>query len=106
MAKENERRESQGKAPVRVRVGIHTGPLVVGNIGSPSRINYTVVGDTVNTTQRLESLGKEIAPDNEVIVLMSETTVGRLPAEFRTEPVGSYQVKGRLEPVSVYQLIL
>ena len=106
MAKDNQHRVSQGKAPVRVRVGIHTGPLVVGNIGSPSRINYTVVGDTVNTTQRLESLGKEIAPDNEVIVLMSETTVSRLPSEFRTEPVGSYQVKGRLEPVSVHQLIL
>ncbi len=106
MAKENQRRASIGKAPVRVRVGVHTGPLVVGNIGSPSRINYTVVGDTVNTTQRLESLGKEIAPHDEVIVLMSETTASRLPSEFRTEPAGSFQVKGRLEPVSVHQLIL
>ena len=92
-------------APVRVRVGVHTGPLVVGNIGSPSRINYTVVGDTVNTTQRLEALGKEIAPHDEVIVLMSETTASRLPAEFRTKPAGSFQVKGKSETVSVYQLI-
>jgi len=106
MAKDNKRRALQGKPPVRIRVGIHTGPLVVGNIGSPSRINYTVVGDTVNTTQRLESLGKEIAPHDEVIVLMSETTASRLPSEFRTEPAGSFQVKGRLEPVSVHQLIL
>jgi adenylate cyclase len=106
MAKENQRRASQGKAPVRVRVGIHTGPLVVGNIGSPSRINYTVVGDTVNTTQRLESLGKEFAPNDMVVVLISDETASRLPSEFRTEPAGSFQVKGRLKPVSVHQLIL
>ncbi len=106
MAKENERRASQGKPPVRVRVGIHTGPLVVGNIGSPSRINYTVVGDTVNTTQRLESLGKEFAPNDMVVVLISDETASRLPSEFRTEPAGSFQVKGRLKPVSVHQLIL
>jgi adenylate cyclase len=106
MAEENQRRASQGKAPVRVRVGIHTGPLVVGNIGSPSRINYTVVGNTVNTTQRLESLGKEVAPNDTVIILISDETASRLPDEFRTEPTGSFQVKGRSEPVSVHRLIL
>lgn len=105
IAAENERRRSEGRSPVRVRVGVHTGPLVVGNIGAPSRINYTVVGDTVNTTQRLESLGKEIAPHDEVIVLMSETTANRLPAEFRTKPTGSFHVKGKSETVTVYQLI-
>jgi adenylate cyclase len=106
MATENEHRVLKGMAPVRVRVGVHTGPLVVGNIGSPSRINYTVVGDTVNTTQRLESLGKEVAPDDEVIVLMSEITASRLPTEFQTKPAGSFQIKGKLEPVLVHQLIL
>ena len=105
IAKENERRLADGKAAIRIRVGIHTGPLVVGNIGAPSRINYTVVGDTVNTTQRLESLGKEIAPDDDVTVLISDTTKARLPEEFRTETAGSFQVKGKLEPVLVHRLI-
>jgi adenylate cyclase len=105
IAAENERRLSEGRDPVRVRVGVHTGPLIVGNIGAPSRINYTVVGDTVNTTQRLESLGKEIAPDDEVIVLISGTTASMLPTEFRTELAGSFQVKGRVEPVAVHRLI-
>jgi adenylate cyclase len=73
---------------------------------APSRINYTIVGDTVNTTQRLESLGKEIAPEDEVVVLISEATSSRLPAEFRTKSVGSFQVKGRAEPVSIRQLIV
>jgi adenylate cyclase len=106
MAKENEIRAAKGKALVRLRVGVHTGPLVVGNIGAPSRINYTVVGDTVNTTQRLEALGKEIAPHAEVIVLMSEKTASGLPTEFQTKPAGSFHVKGRMEPVAVHQLIL
>lgn len=106
MAASNKQRMSAGKDPVRIRVGIHTGPLVVGNIGAPSRVNYTVVGDTVNTTQRLESLGKEVAPDDEVIVLLSETTRGELSAEFHTKPAGSFHVKGRIEPVLVHQLIL
>ena len=86
---------------MRVRVGIHTAPLVVGNIGAPSRINYTVVGDTVNTTQRLESLGKEIAPDDEVVILISEATLNRLPAEFhqigRIVP-GERENRIRLDP--------
>ena len=106
IATENKRRVSEGKFPVRVRVGIHTGPLVVGNIGAPSRINYTIVGDTVNTTQRLESLGKEIAPDDEVVVLMSDATLQRLPAGFNTESAGSFQVKGRAEAVSIHQLTI
>ena len=106
IAAENRQRVAGGEAPVRVRIGIHTGPLVVGNIGAPSRINYTVVGDTVNTTQRLEALGKEVAPDDEVTVLISETTRNALPDDFEVEPAGSFQVKGREEPVSVYRLLV
>ncbi|MDP6805664.1 MAG: adenylate/guanylate cyclase domain-containing protein [Rhodospirillales bacterium] len=106
VADENKRRVVAAKIPVRVRVGIHTGPLVVGNIGAPSRINYTVVGDTVNTTQRLESLGKEVAPDDEVIVLLSGSTRDALPDEFSTSPAGSFHVKGREEPVLVHRLLL
>ena len=48
--------------PLRLRLGLHTGPALVGNIGARDRLNYTLVGDTVNVTQRLEQLGKEVAP--------------------------------------------
>ena len=93
-----------GLPPIRVRIGIHTGPLVVGNIGAPSRINYTVVGDTVNTAQRLESLGKEIDPDAEVCILISARTRARLPDTFPTEPAGTFHVKGKEREVEVYRL--
>ncbi len=102
---ENVARLAAGMKPVRMRVGIHTGPLVVGNIGAPSRVNYTVVGDTVNTAQRLEGLGKEIDPDAEVTILISSTTRAQLPIEFTTDAVGSHLVKGKAERIDVYQLL-
>ena len=52
-------RRAAGKPPIRVRIGLHSGPAVVGNIGAPGRVNFTVVGDTVNVAQRFEQLGKE-----------------------------------------------
>ena len=85
--------------PVRLRIGIHTGPLVVGNIEAPSRVNYTVVGDTVITAQRLEGLGKEVDPDAEGMILISSTTRAQLPVEFKSAAVGSYLVKGKSETI-------
>ena len=102
---DNKRRVAAGKSPIGLRIGIHTGPLVVGNIGAPSRINYTVVGDTVNTTQRLESLGKKVDPDAEVIVLLSAATKSLLPDDFKMKPVGSFQVKGKEAELEVFRLL-
>jgi len=102
---ENVARLAAGLKPVRLRIGIHTGPLVVGNIGAPSRVNYTVVGDTVNTAQRLEALGKEVDPDAEVTILISSATRAQLPVEFKSAAVGSHLVKGKSERIDVYQLL-
>ncbi len=83
LAADNERRVGEGLAPVRIRMGIHMGPVVVGDIGTPTRINYTIVGDAVNATQRLESLGKGIDPDAEAIALVSEEIFEAVPAGFQ-----------------------
>ena len=56
---DNAVRRAAGQPPIRVRIGLHSGPVVVGNIGAPGRVNFTVVGDTVNIAQRFEQLGKE-----------------------------------------------
>ena len=104
IADENMIRQQAEKAPIRIRIGIHTGPLVVGNIGAPSRLNYTVVSDTVNTAQRLEGLGKELTPEAEVSILISSETQRALSSDFGAIEVGSFAVKGKSEEVRVYRL--
>ncbi len=90
--------------PVRLCIGVHSGPVVVGNIGSATRMNYTVVGDTVNTANRLESLGRELLPDAEVAVLLSAATVAALPAGLPVVSLGHHILRGRDEPTEVFTL--
>ena len=105
LAADNEKRQAAGLAPVRMRIGIHTGPVVVGNIGSPGRINYTVVGDTVNAAQRLESLGKELDRGDAATILVSEATAAALGPGFTLEHAGAFAVKGRTRELDVYRLV-
>jgi adenylate cyclase len=106
IASDNAARLAQNLPPVRVRIGIHTGRAVVGNIGAPGRVNYTIVGDTVNTAQRLETLGREaVPPETEVGVLMSDVTAKRLDDTLKVVRLGNFNVKGRAGSVEVYQLL-
>ena len=95
--------------PVRLRVGVHSGPVVVGNIGAPGRVNYTVVGDTVNVAQRFEQLGKEFMTEAEdVIVLVSGDTIAAMKNPETLGPLPTPElrhVKGRDEPEQVYRLV-
>ena len=105
LAADNKRRIAGGLAPVRIRIGIHMGPVVVGDIGAPNRINYTIVGDAVNATQRLESLGKTVDPDAEAITLVSQEIFAALPSGFQLISRGTHLVKGKAEGLDVYQLV-
>ena len=93
-----------------MRIGLHTGPVTVGNIGAPGRINFPVVGDTVNVAQRLEQLGKQhMAESDQVIVLASGATLAALqdPAAAGSARVyvGEQPIRGRAEPEQVYRLL-
>jgi adenylate cyclase len=99
---DNERRTQKGLRPVRLRIGIHTGPAVAGNIGAPGRVNYTLVGDTVNTSQRLEALGKELQPDAKVSIIASESVMAALHDPVPAMPLGSVVLRGRNEPLNVF----
>jgi class 3 adenylate cyclase len=105
MAADNAEREAEGRPAARIRIGIHSGPVVVGNIGAPGRINYTIVGDTVNTCQRLEALGRDFDRGEAATVLVSETVADAVGGVLAVEPVGSYSVKGRSEEVQAFRLI-
>ena len=81
------------------------GPVIVADIGTPNRINYTIVGDVVNATQRLESLGKTVDPDAEAIALVSEEVVAAALDGFQFIEPGAHFVKGKQESLKVFQLI-
>jgi adenylate cyclase len=102
---DNKIRLGKGLDPIRMRIGIHSGTLVVGNIGSSGRINYTVVGDTVNISQRIEQLGKTLCSDDgqEVTILLSETTMNQSNDCLALESVGSHPMKGRNQSIVLYK---
>jgi adenylate cyclase len=103
---ENQLREARGEAPTHIRIGIHSGSATVGNIGAPGRLNYTIIGDTVNIGQRLEQLGKEIHRDNvDVSILISGDTASQLSDAFAPTPVGRNRVKGRVGEIDVFGLL-
>jgi class 3 adenylate cyclase len=102
---DNKNRQIGNQTQMRFRVGLHCGLAVVGNIGAPERMNYTVVGDTVNTAQRMEQLGKEVAADAETIILATENIVHKLDGENSITSVGSLTVKGKIKPVKAYRLL-
>jgi len=103
---DNAARLERGEAPVKVRIGLHTGPVVVGNVGAPGRMNYTIVGDTVNTAQRIEQLAGQAGDDGgEVQILASGDVIAKLlNRDIGTEYAGEFNVKGRVQPVAVHHL--
>lgn len=100
----NEAARRAGRPEMRMRMGIHTGTAVVGNVGALDRWNYTVVGDTVNTAERLQSLGKDYGIDEETVILASGETTDRLPLETALTEVGAVYLRGRSGEMNVWKL--
>lgn len=99
---DNRSSAAAGMPELRVRIGIHTGPVIVGNIGASDRVNYTIIGDTVNVSQRLQELGKLLAPDAATAILISGETASRLDSRFETVPAGKHKLRGRGEATEVF----
>ena len=107
---DNAMRSAGGQPPIRMRIGLHSGPAVVGNIGAPGRVNFTVVGDTVNVANRVEQLGKEFMRDGEDVVLLvsGDTLVAvkdRESLNLNLPEPELRPIKGHDEPVKVYRLV-
>ncbi|UCF96956.1 MAG: hypothetical protein JSV89_17530 [Spirochaetaceae bacterium] len=83
------------------RMGIHTGDTIVGNLGSNERMNYTIIGDSVNLTSRLEGANKLYGTH----VIISESTYRYVADKFLIRPLDIVTVRGRKEPVKIYDLV-
>jgi len=97
----NHHRKSEARKPIDIGVGINTDTVVSGNIGSPKRMDYTVIGDGVNLASRLESACKEY----HARILISENTYRKLRGTYRLREIDRVIVKGKTQPVAIYEVL-
>ncbi|MGB8507270.1 MAG: adenylate/guanylate cyclase domain-containing protein, partial [Pyrinomonadaceae bacterium] len=90
--------EGTTRPRLAIGVGIHTGEATCGVVGAPGRLEYTIIGDTVNLAARLESATKETGD----ALLLSKATAERLGGMYETRPLGDVHVKGKTESTSVF----
>ena len=101
LAAYNQMRVSDGKRPIDIGIGINSDEVVSGNIGSPKRMDYTVIGDGVNLAARLESACKQYGAQ----ILISESTQRNLRGTYRSRAVDWVIVKGKTKPVRVHEIL-
>jgi adenylate cyclase len=97
----NKRWNAAGRPPLRARIGLNTGPMIIGNMGAARKFNYTVIGDSVNLASRLEGVNKEYGTG----LIVSEWTYGAVRERISGRRLDRIAVKGRSAPVTIYELL-
>ena len=98
----NRKWQAEGKIPFDIGIGVNSGEMIAGNIGSTSIMSYTVIGDNVNLGSRLESLNK----DFRTRIIISDATRTRLQTEYPVRALGDVTVKGKTRPVAIFEVVV
>ena len=98
----NRRWAEEGRPQLDIGIGVNSGEMIAGNIGSSSIMSYTVIGDNVNLGARLESLNKDFGTR----IIISDATRLRLDGPYTYRPLGSVVVKGKSRPVDVFEVVV
>ncbi|MEP7014548.1 MAG: adenylate/guanylate cyclase domain-containing protein [Verrucomicrobiota bacterium] len=99
----NRQWSARGLPPMRAGIGINSDVVIAGNMGSKTRLNYTVIGDGVNLASRLEDLTK--TPEYEARIIVSSATLAKAKQRYRTRPLGEVAVKGKQNSTEIYALL-
>jgi adenylate cyclase len=98
----NAKWNSEGRfAELDIGIGVNTGPMIAGNIGSEAVMSYTVIGDAVNLGARLESLNKQYGTR----IIISDATRNQLIGRYEMRPLGDVVVKGKTHPVAIFEVV-
>jgi adenylate cyclase len=101
----NQKWTQTGRPAAQMRIGIFTGRAVAGCVGSKDRLEFTVIGDTVNTASRLESFDKDYAVEDPCRILIGQSTVDRVNGQFVTEFVRTIELKGKAQKTTIYRVL-
>jgi len=99
----NSQQQVRGHPAINVGIGINTDIVIAGNMGSQTRLNYTVIGDGVNLASRLEGLTK--TPEYATRIIISKTTLAKAKGRYQTRSLGEVAVKGKQKPTEIYALL-
>ena len=108
MAVDNERRRRRGEPAIRLRIGVHVGPLFATPLGAAGRLGILLCGDTINVAQRLEEAARGVGADDgrDVTIVASDAVLARAGWGFRFAELGRLPVRGRREPVAAFEVAM
>ncbi|MBI9097123.1 MAG: adenylate/guanylate cyclase domain-containing protein [Spirochaetaceae bacterium] len=102
---QNRERSKQGLFPIKIGIGVHTGPVIGGNLGNSNKLEYTVIGDTVNVASRIENLTKRYKSP----LIISGTTYDHLPKEMKKKidmkAIANVELRGKEKTLTLYSMI-
>lgn len=100
----NQHRAERNEPPLVTGIGVNTGTLIAGGLGTTDRLNYTVIGDTVNATQRIQGMTRMFGESGIVVSENTLVALGERRGEFLLEPLGEHALKGKMELLWLYRL--